>query len=264
MGDSGEFDLTNDWLMPRIYYGPSNPLVYVINQKAGCTLAKHFIFRLNTGHFFAGGQGIHRNRDVGMEYKVWGRHHAYKPLTLWDRILRRENAIQTRWLLRYQRFVAENPPVFSLVRNPVDRVISGFVDKILIKRIGFQHIRDHLKNDLGLDLANPEHLPRAVTAFAELLGKRGFNIVDRHFRLQTINLGMRHGLNIHTVIRLDDREKLRGFFASHIGESDADVLLAKRFNTTSDRYPKRLFMSEELEKTVRRVFAPDYEAYFRA
>jgi Sulfotransferase family len=263
MGTSGTFDLKNEWLMPRIYYGNDNPLVYVVNQKAGCTLAKHFIYRLNTGQFFGGGQGIHRNRDVGMHYKVWGRHHAYRSMTLWDRLIGRDNIQETRWLRRYQRFVAANPPVFSLVRNPVDRVISGFVDKILIKKKGFQHIHDHLKKDLDLDVANPEHLPRAVIAFTELLGQRGFTIVDRHFRLQTINLGRHSGLNIHTIIRLDDKEKLRTFFASHIGESDADVLLARRFNTTSDRYPKRMFMSDELEKTVRRVFAPDYEAYFR-
>jgi Sulfotransferase family len=198
-----------------------------------------------------------------MQYKVWGRHHLFRTMTTWDRLLGRDNVRQARWLRRYQRFIAANPPVFSLVRNPVDRVISGFVDKILIKRKGFQHIHDHLKNDAGLDIENPAHLPQAAIVFTELLGKRGFSIVDRHFRLQSINLGRHSGLNIHTTIRLDDKDQMRNFFASHIGESDAEILLSKRFNTTSERFPKRLFMSDELEKTVRRVFAPDYAAYFQ-
>lgn len=255
--------IKNDSLLPRICYGDSDPLVYVVNQKAGCTLAKHFIYRINNGYFHDGGQQIHKAVLVGLQYKIWGKHLIAGNPTVWDRITGRNKRERDRWIRRHQRFLDRNPPVFSIVRNPVDRLISGFVDKILVKRDGFQHIHDHLSKNLGLDIDNPEHLPQAAIGFTKLLEARGFDIIDRHFRPQTMNLGRDIGLKIHTIIKLDDKETLRAFFASYIGEEDADLLLARRFNTTSERYPKKLFMCDELTATVKRVFASDYEAYFQ-
>jgi hypothetical protein len=48
--------------LPTIYFGESRPLSYVLNPKAACTLALHFVFFLNHNYRYFNLAQIHFSR----------------------------------------------------------------------------------------------------------------------------------------------------------------------------------------------------------
>jgi hypothetical protein len=225
--------------LPTIYFGPNKALSYVLNPKAACTLALHFLFFANHNYRFFDVPHIHFSR-IALQKLM--------PPEIDPRVLR--------------TFLQTSPVSFSFVRDPLRRFISGFSEKLLEGGDpGFVAFRDVLTSIHGIDLS-PEANPAAsCLAFAKWMASRSDqNSIDPHFRPQHINLAAGGGFNVDLLIRLEDRDAVLAFFSKWIGPEKAEWFLTLQFNVR--KYNSEEFITDELKDLVRKIYAQDYKLYY--
>jgi Sulfotransferase family len=226
--------------LPTIYFGRNRALSYVLNPKAACTLALHFLFYANNN------------------YRYFDVSHIHFSTVALQRLAAPE--LDPRAL---RNFFHISPESFSIVRDPLRRFVSSFSEKILVGGDpGFLAFRDVLTSVHGVDLSPEADPAKSCLAFAKWVASRADQeSMDPHFRPQHLNLAIGGGFAIGTILRLEDRDSLLAFFSKWIGPEKAQWFLTLRFNV--QKYSIDDFVSDELKDVLRGIYAQDYKLFYQ-
>jgi hypothetical protein len=241
--------------LPQIFFGDAPKIALVNNPKAGCTMAKNFLFRMEHGYYYLNFPAIHASRNALRSIR-WPVPKAAKSglLAMFGSAPGHPS---------YRVYADYNPELFAFVRNPLDRFISGFISKIVRRGDkNYSGLRDTLTCHHGVDLGVTADYKRSILKYADWLEKQDMKLVDPHFRAQHFNLGQHLGLAIPNIVSLGNKPAVSEFIGRHIGKEGAAEFLSQKFNDTSETYPKDMFMSDELKARVKQIFAHDYRTYF--
>jgi Sulfotransferase family len=225
--------------IPVVIFGRQKRLAYVHNAKAACTLALNFLFLCDHGYSYFDPPMIHFSKfafiRLGPEFSA-------------DNI---------------KAFNDLAPETFSIVREPLQRFISGFVSKIFSKHDpNYCEMRDLVTSVYGVDLSANADPARSCLAFAKLIEtQKDAMQLDRHFRPQYLNLLTEGRFRVDTVLRLGDGQSLLAFFSKWISPKLAQWLVSEKFGAAPD-YLKDKFISNELTLLVQKIYARDYELFF--
>jgi hypothetical protein len=222
--------------LPVIYFGRLQPLAYVINAKAACTLALNFLFFCNHGYPYFDPNRVH---DSNFGFVRLGPDFAADRVNAFNQL---------------------KPETFSIVRDPLQRFLSAFISKLVFTGDeNYHQFRDLVTSLHGVDLSADADLAQSCLAFARLIAaQQDVGQVDRHFRPQYVNLGLDGPFRIDTILHLEDRDGLRAYFSKWAGAEKADRFLTQKFNEMPG-YVKDDLLSDELVDVVRKVYARDYE-----
>jgi hypothetical protein len=225
--------------LPRILFGARQPLAYVLNPKAACTLALHFLFYANHNYRFFDLGRIHFSRTA---------------------LFRLQSPELDSKIL--QRYYALSPERFTFVRDPLRRFVSGFNDKILV---GHDHeyleIRDVLTSLHNIDLSPEANPAKSCLAFAQWMASDNRLLLnDPHFRTQCHNIKADSRFFIDTVLRLEDRANVLAFFSKWIGPEKTQWFMSLNFNAYKYQFDD--FVSDELRRIVRSLYADDYSQFY--
>lgn len=225
--------------LPIILFGARRPLAYVLNAKAACTLALHFLFYVNHNYRYFDVAQIHASRNAFLQL------HGTE--------------LDARALNAYYRL---SPEVFTIVRDPLRRFVSAFYEKILIGGDpGYNALRDLLTSVHNIDLSPEADRAQSCLSFAKWLASlKDQGQIDAHFRPQHINLRMGSRFAIDTILRLEDRDALAAYFTKWIGEEKAKWFLTLNFNVQSYKIDE--FVTDELKDVVLRIYAQDYKYFY--
>jgi len=225
--------------LPIVFFGRRKPVAYVHNAKAACTLALNFLFFANHDYAYFEPDEIHSSKfafvRLGPEYSP-------------DQV---------------KAFNGLAPETFSIVRDPLQRFLSGFVSKIFSKYdANYAELRDLLTSVHGIDLSPDANPAKSCLAFARVLGAQiDVNAIDRHFRPQHLNLASDGRFQVKTVLRLEDRGAVLDYFSKWLCADNAQRLLAAKIGATRG-FARDNFISNELVDIVRMVYARDYELFY--
>ncbi len=225
--------------LPTIYFGGVQPLAYVLNPKAACTLVLHFLFFANHNYRYFDIARIHSSKTA---------------------LFRLQGAELDARVL--QRYFALSPERFTVVRDPLRRFVSGFNEKILLGYdTDYLDIRDFITVHHDVDLSPEADPARTCLAFARWMASDNRLLSnDPHFRPQSRNIKAGSRFSIDTVLRLEDREAVVAFFARWIGPEKARWFTTLDFNV--QKYSIDDFISDELRDIVRHLYAEDYERFY--
>jgi hypothetical protein len=226
--------------VPTFFFGDTKPLAYVLNPKAACTLALNFMFFLNHGYRYFDPIQI---------------HYSEKAL-----VRVRGKDLNPEAVYKFYRLA---PATFSFVRDPLNRFVSGFLSKVFSDDDPlYLSFRDMLTSSCGVDLSPEADPARSCLSFARwVASQKDQKAVDGHFRPQWFNLRLGEALAPDTILRLEEPESIREFFATWIGPEQAAWFLSLRFNEHAG-HRKEDFISEELKGLVREIYARDYELFY--
>jgi len=225
--------------IPVIFFGQQKRLAYVHNAKAACTFALNFLFFSNHGYMYIDPDQIHASRfafiRLGPEFGA-DKVNAFNVLA---------------------------PETFSIVREPLQRFISGFISKIFSKYDPkYFELRDLVTSAHGVDLSAEADPAQSCLAFAKLIdAQKDAKQVERHFRPQYLNLEMDGRFQTNTVLRLEDRAAVVAFLSKWTNPEKAQWLLSQQFGAMPE-YSKDKFMSDELISLVHKIYARDYELFY--
>lgn len=220
----------------------NNNLVYNLNQKAGCTTVLNFLVALELGEPPA------REDDV---------HHDVP-----DVLLRWDDAALEDILL------GPDPFVFTFVRNPYRRFLSGFFDKIASdKDRHFEGYRKHLRENWKIpETVDEGNATEAVDRFLDFLDHRlakhhGIYVKEPHFNPQTHNINytqIRYSF-IGQVERL--QEGLQEVLQHSRLQPGSDALFQRRFNRTRLPLYERYELTTEQRERLKLMYRVDFENF---
>lgn len=217
-------------VMPFLLLSRDDRLAFVKNSKCGCTsIAQAFHF-YDTGHFYKG--NIHREgRHLRQGYSHW----------------------QENW----KSVEAERPFLFSFVRNPVSRLVSAYMDFVVLKRNpeAAQHTETFAQRGLYQVDDKVDGLDRFLDLIADEFAVDPM-LSDRHWRPQFLNLG--GGLLDFQLIGKMERftEDLRRLHvASGVSLERFPVTIANRSGSEA------IVATPEQRRKIRDLYEKDYEAY---
>ena len=226
--------------LPTLLFGQKKPLSYVLNPKAACTLALNFVFFLNYGYRYFDPIQIHYSRLALLQLN----NSTLDP-----------RAVNT--------FCQLSPESFSIVRDPLQRFVSGFLSKVLSDEDPYYRAyRDMLTSVHGIDLSPEADSARSCLAFANWIASHADQQdIDRHFRPQFLNLRIGSRFVVDTILRLEDRGAILAFFSRWIGAEKAKWFLSLQFNAHT-KYAKDDVITDELKMLVQKIYAKDYELFY--
>ena len=231
--------------LPIILFGPNKPLAYVLNPKAACTLALHFVFFVNHDYRYFDEGLIHTSPTAFLRLKG--------------------PELDARVLNAFYRLA---PETFSIVRDPLQRFISGFLSKVLSNDDhAYVPFRDMLTSLHGIDLSPEADAARSCLAFAKwIVSHDNQKLLDPHFRPQHFNLAVGSRFRVSTILRLEDRAAVLSYFSRWIGAEKAKWFLSFRFNEHKKYkgYKGSAIVTDELKVLARRIYAKDYELFYDA
>ena len=225
--------------LPVIFFGQQKRLAYVHNAKAACTLALNFLFFSNHGYMYFDHPQIHVSK-----FALTRLGPEFGPNTV-------------------KAFNDLAPETFSIVREPLQRFISGFISKIFSEHDHkYLELRDLVTSVHGIDLSAEADPALSCLAFAKLIdAQQDTKQIDRHFRPQYLNLGIDGSFRVNTVLHLEDHDAVRAFFSKWVGPENAQWFLSQKIGATPG-YLKDKFVSDELISLVHKIYARDYELFF--
>lgn len=141
--------------------------------------------------------------------------------------------------------------IFSVVRNPFARTLSGYLSKIASgKTEAWQQFASQfgLRQDAG-------RRPLSFTEFVRLLETQPDERINAHFRPQYVNLLFPFSAP-HFVGRLEQFEE-----AAHFLEERGVPVVGQRGRSTRSADRVAEHYTEEAEALVARKFAPDFELF---
>jgi len=225
--------------IPVVYFGRKKRLAYVHNPKAACTSALNFLFFANHGYAYLKPGLIHFSKFAFVRLGP-----QFDPAVI--------NA-----------FNELAPETFSIVREPLQRFISGFITKIVSHEdANYSDLRDLVTSIHDVDLSADADPAQTCLAFARLIdSQHDRKQIDRHFRPQYLNLGLDGTFRPDTILHLEDIESVSAYLSRWMDPAKAQALLARKHGAEPG-YAKDKFMSDELVKLVRKIYARDYELFY--
>lgn len=210
-----------DVSLGRSYFLPSHRVFYVTNQKCGCSTIKIYLTRVHTQDFAFDVEDIHRNRVVP------------SPRAIGWRVVREA--------------MREGGFLFTFVRDPWDRLVSAYRDKMR---------RPRWRGEIGgvLGRADPT-LPVSFPDFVQAIAMQDVQEMDPHWRPQHRNL-MVDALSFDFIGRMEDFGRDFERLKALAGLPDAPIPHKNRSSRELDlpREPATLRRVEE-------IYARDYELF---
>lgn len=215
-------------------------MAYLENPKSACTSVKNVMFYCDRGFAYVEPENIH--------YSKWA---------FW--FLNIENSADTD----VKRFDDADPLLYSVSRHPFDRFVSGFVDKLLPgSQESYFFARDYLSGVGWVDLAADP--VKAALAFLELLDQDRLELhpglIDGHFRHQVDNMGLRAGMELDFIGKIEDPDPILDMFEKVTGVRPAEMFKERR-RVSSHPAKAELLGNADVRRSVERVYAPDFEAF---
>ena len=226
--------------LPTLFFGRKQRLAYALNPKSACTLALNFMFYLNNGYRYFDPIQIH-----------------YSPRALMKLNFGEPDA---RAVAAFSQL---SPQSFSFVRDPVKRLVSGFLSKVFSDDDPHMRgMRDFLTSECGIDLSPEADPAKSCVAFANWIAMQpDLRQIDRHFRPQWLNLRSDSRYTVNTILRLEDKEAMNAFFKQWLGAEKAAWFLSFKFNEHT-QYKHEQVVSDELKSIVKKIYAKDYELFY--
>jgi hypothetical protein len=230
-------ELTRD-RMVDLYADSKFRLVYVNNPKSGCTTIKNALFYCDRGFSYFSPELIHSSY-----YAFWR--------------LGSDNYTDEVVNL----FNSNDAYVFSVTRHPLDRFVSGFVDKLLP---GGQDLyfnaRDLLCAYAGIDLAGDPIA--AAVAYLDWLERDEVphalpSMFDPHFRRQVDNLALESKFPIDFIGKIEQPEPILNMFEKITGSRPTEVWRQRR-RVTKNSAKRELLYSKKVRAAVERVYESDF------
>jgi len=161
-------------------------------------------------------------------------------------------------------YLHQSPESFSIVRDPLRRFVSGFLSKIFTAEDNaYVQARDNLTSLCNVDLSPEADPAQSCLSFARWVAAQDDQrALDEHFRPQHINLMMGGRFTVDTILHLEDREALLAFFTRWIGAEKAQWFISLRYNEQT-KYRFEDVTTDELAALVRKIYARDYELFYR-
>jgi len=204
----------------QIWWTPEMPVLYVGNPKAGCSSIKQSLKAAQADAYVRGGRNFTRVSSPHTD----------------DDCLRRKGLLPRRCRERH---------IFSCVRNPYTRTLSGFLDKAARG--------DHLRYPelRRLRSITFENFLRAVADHDPLL-------LDVHFRPQHVNLNYPN-VGYDAIFYLENSAPMASFLEGIIPHFEL-----KRFSPHARGAQEKLAAHYDATTIdlVRRIYASDFERFF--
>lgn len=203
----------------HVWWTPELPLIYVSNPKSGCSSIKQSLKSAQAGKYARDGRSFERSDSPHED----------------DECLRRSGLSPSRCRDRY---------LFSCVRNPFARVLSGYLDKI--------------------ENGNPEAYPElkrlrraSFESFLHALADHDPHHLDDHFRPQHINLNYPK-VAYDAVFFLENPEAIARFL-----EQISPGFTLERFSPHARSAAEKLasHYSPAALALVRDIYAKDFELF---
>ena len=224
--------------LDAIRYSPFHRLVYVKNQKAGCTSIEYSLW-------------TDQDRKTGRRTFRGKTHDRRSPVLGGPAALRGESAEVWRGL-----------QVFTVVRNPFSRILSAYLHHVfdanlgsrLTRRLGLWRSAD-IRRMFFAAVGTDPGKSLTFEAFVERLVDTPPERLTGHFRPQVANI-LWGRLSYDFLGRLEDPEPLSRFFAAH------DIAFRKRAPHAQGAADKLArFYSEGTRARVAAHFAADFQAF---
>jgi len=214
----------------RVQPLPGHGVVFVKNAKAGTSTVLLWMHRIHTG-----------DHEFTPEVNIHGVHALPAPADVgWNRVARMLDGEAFR---------------FTFVRDPIGRVESAYVDKIVHSRHDRLWRRTRLQNTLGLP-EDPGQVP-TLDQFVAALEAQDPIRMDPHWRPQHLNL-MNPLITYDAVGRVEtfsaDLAPIRKLAGLPDAPVEAQNVNDERDGTPFDGRP-------DLLRRVREVYARDFELY---
>lgn len=212
---------------PRLQPLPEYGCIYVQNPKAACTTVLLWLHRIHLGNYEDSPTRLHRDHSLPRVEELG-----------WDSVTRMLSGDAFR---------------FSFVRDPIQRVESAYLDKVV------RHRRHGGRSLLLRVLGLPDDPEQDVTLdqFVAALEMQDPIRMDKHWRPQHLNL--MHGLvDLDLIGRLETFDADLARIRAATGIPDLPVETRRR----STRPDGSLFDGRhDLLRKVREVYARDFELY---
>jgi hypothetical protein len=203
----------------KVMWTPSLPIVYIGNPKCGSSTIKHSLKQTQAAEYIRAGIAFERSE---------GPHEG-------------DGCLKSRGL---RPSACSHRFVFSCVRNPFTRALSGYLDKVAPrKRMLYPELRKR----------NVENFDQHLLALADFRSKR----LNSHFRPQHINLDF-PTINYDVIFYLENLSALSDFFARISPEFNLETFAPRPRSANSklrDHYTNRAV------KLVQEIYAQDFSLF---
>ncbi|MEM9012985.1 MAG: sulfotransferase family 2 domain-containing protein [Pseudomonadota bacterium] len=217
------------------------PIYYLTITKCGCTYLKNLLYYLDHDHLHEHPEVIHRYADEDM----------VRPLDVPVAEIR------------------QSPYAFAVVRDPVDRFLSLYFDKIYPDSPqSFRAVRKYLAQNAAIDLtpgldaaAHTANCHRLIAWLDDNLARRTDMSVNPHWRWQTSRLKRAAEFDL-TLLTLKDLDRqLRLLLTPLIPDIAAKMAAVTVRNVSARPVAKEAVLTEALLEEVNTVYARDREVY---
>ena len=229
--------------MPAIYVGNNTPLAYVQSAKSGCTLAKHILFYLNHGYYYSGYPSIHEST-----YSFWSIMHP--PTGHHQGALEKFNQLDAK--------------LFTFVRDPIERFLSSFMDKIWrTSGSDMNWLRDSVTCNHGVNLSSSADLEESCLQFVRYMMEDISPLnIDHHFRPQFLNLSQDVNFPIDAILRIEDQNSCIAFLSEYVDREKAIELLSKKINASGRDPNLGKLLSPKLIGQLEEYYKDDFSAFY--
>ena len=204
-----------------IWWTPQLPIVYINNPKSGCTTIKNSLKLAQANSYLSTGRSSFARDDYP--------HNA-------DDCLTRHGYAQLRH--------GEERLVFSCVRNPYARALSGYLDKAL-------------HGDIGLYPELHGVRPGTFEDFLVALAAHPVRRLDAHFAPQWINLGLPR-VKYDAIFYLENMAELRNALRGIVPQFEVEARVPHARGATDKL---KAFYSSQAVALTQRLFAGDFERF---
>ena len=180
----------------------------------------------------------HHNRFVWFRVAKVGTRTVMRHLRHSDLVLDVQHPGFIRYMPKHYRDYFK----FAFVRNPWDRLVSCWKDKV----VGGNLFR--FDNQEILRMQNFEQ-------FVGFVESQDLNTADRHLRLQSALIDHE---NLDFLGRMENFEQDLGVVLERLGINGGRI---GRRNASNDRRPYQRYYTAELAKRVGRIYAPDTDRF---
>ena len=224
----------------RLYTTHEFPVRYLAIPKCGCTFMKNVLWKIDFGEYYEDPKLIHKM----------------------DEKLLRCNAIGLS-----ESDIRDEEYAFTIVRDPVDRFFSLYVDKIVGNgRKDFPPVAKLLSKNYGLNLDANSVLEHARNCWI-LLSWISSSLDDSaeipknpHWTPQAYRLGIISAFNLH-LLTLDGLNSQLNILLGGLIPNLQEILDHAERNAPSLKLDKTKILSEELVGAIRSIYADDLRNY---
>ncbi|WP_061013153.1 sulfotransferase family 2 domain-containing protein [Photobacterium leiognathi] len=140
-------------------------------------------------------------------------------------------------------------PIFTVVRNPFDRAVSAYLDKVSSKKdlVVWNNFVSSLGKQVNYDISFEDYLDI-------LMEHPNLSQADKHFRPQVDNM---HGITPSFIGYLEDMDSVK----LHLSDFNIEIINKIPHKTNTKNKRNHLLSSESIINKVRILYKNDFDAF---